>query len=316
MTQPPVPWQEDKRTAIIVNPAAHNAIKPKQRDQVDEWLNEAGFAANWLETGKAGEATLLARGEAEKKTPLLLVCGGDGTLNEAVNGLVGSETTLGVIPAGTVNLWARELRIKRKNPLAAVQQALEGKRMRIDLGRVGSRHFLCMAGYGIDAAVAAGVSRRLKGFLGAAAYAISSLREVLRFRGVQMAIDLDDETLKLYALMVIASNTREYAGITQITPEAVVDDGLLDVRIFEGKGRLAIATHALRVLLRMHRRSGRVHYRRVRRLAFDWDKPLPLQIDGDYTAEAAVEVGVTHDAMWAAVPRDLKTHLFSRLPDR
>jgi YegS/Rv2252/BmrU family lipid kinase len=244
------------------------------------------------------------------------VCGGDGALNEAINGLAGSDTAVGVIPTGTVNLWARDIGIKRKKPVVALEQALTGERRRVDLGRAGDRYFLSMASYGIDAAVTAGVSHRLKGLLGAFAYAIASFREALRYRSNEHTLDLDGEQLTMRVLMVIASNTREYAGITQITPEAIADDGLLDVRIFEGHGRLNIALHALRVLLRLHRRAKKVHFRRVRRLAIEGEPRLPVQLDGDYMPDLDPLVACEPGALWVSVPRDLNSPLFSRPPDR
>jgi len=311
MVQPDPPWLGDRRVAIIVNPAAHNALKPKDRQAIDEWLRDGGWQVEWAETKAAGEATELARRATEAGVPLVLVSGGDGTLNEAINGLAEGETTVGVIPAGTVNLWVRELGIRRKNPLLAAQQSVEGERRRIDLGRAGSRYFLSMAGYGIDAAVTAGVSERLKGVTGAAAYVVASFREAFRYRSVQASIDMDGEVLRCKTLMIIVSNTREYAGITQITPEAVVDDGLLDVRVFEGSGRIAIMLHALRVLFRLHRRARKVHHRRARRMKVTWTLPLELQLDGDHSPELVTEVSVAPQALWVAVPRGLKSPLFS-----
>jgi YegS/Rv2252/BmrU family lipid kinase len=250
----------------------------------------------------------MAAEAAAEGVPLLWVCGGDGTLNEAVNGLAGSSTALAVIPAGTVNLWARELRIHKKRPLAAVQLAVQGERRLIDIGRAGERYFLCMASYGIDAAVTAGVSHRLKGRLGAAAYAIASLREALRYRGTEMTLRFDrGEELATKALMVIAANGRQYAGLTQITPEAVMDDGLLDIRVFLGHGRVAIIMHALRTLFRLHRRSKRVIYRRSSTLELRWEKTPPLQLDGDYVPDSPASVGITPRALWVAVPAGLRS---------
>src|SRR5438093_1011016 len=102
------PWLSDRRVTIIVNPAAHNGLKPKQREEMEAWLGEHEWSVEWLETGAAGDATSHAGRVAESGKPLLLVGGGDGTLNEVVNGVAGSETTVGVVPCGTVNLWARE----------------------------------------------------------------------------------------------------------------------------------------------------------------------------------------------------------------
>jgi YegS/Rv2252/BmrU family lipid kinase len=315
MLEADIPWARSKRATIIVNPAAHNALKPKQKERIQAWLRDEMWSVDWFETRAAGDATRLAARAAAEGSPLVLVCGGDGTLNEAVNGLAGTHTAVGIIPAGTVNLWARELGVKRKNKLAALQQALAGEVRRVDLGLAGGRYFLCLASYGIDAAVTAGVSKRLKGVLGAAAYAVSSFREALRYRGDVYSLDMDGERMTLSVLMLVVSNTREYAGITQITPEAVVDDGLLDVRVFEGRGRRNIALHALRVLFHLHRKANKVHFRSVHRLKIEGEQPLPLQMDGDYIDKAVHEIVCVPGKLWVAVPAGFSRSLVSRPPE-
>jgi YegS/Rv2252/BmrU family lipid kinase len=310
-------WAERKEALVIVNPAAHNLPKERRILEAQEWLNSRGWTVMWVETQAPGDATAMAAGAAERGVPLVWVCGGDGTLNEAVNGLAGSQTALAVIPAGTVNLWARELRIHRKKPATAVQLAAEGERRLIDVGLAGDRYFLCMASYGIDAAVTAHVSHRLKGRLGAAAYAVASLREALRYRGTEMTLRMDSgEEIATQALMVIAANARQYAGLTQITPEAVVDDGLLDIRVFVGHGRLAIILHALRTLFRLHRGSRRVIYRRSSTLGLEWEAAPPLQLDGDFVPESPKSVRVVPGALWVALPKGLRGSLITGPPDR
>lgn len=302
-----------RRAVVIVNPTAHNAPRPRRLQEASAWLSEHGWATEWLQTAGPGDATTMAARAAEQHVPLLFVCGGDGTLSEAANGLAGSETVLAVIPAGTINLWAREVGLRRR-PVEAVRLCAEGERRRIDLGRVGKRYFLLMAGYGMDAAVAHRASMGVKRRLGAAAYAIAALVEALRYRGVRTRLRLDGETAEADVLMVVAGNTRSYAGLTEITPDAVADDGLLDVCIYKGRGRLSIVGHALRTLVRRHHRSRTVIYRRVQRLEMDWEQPLPLQLDGDPCPDSPAEVRVAPGALWVAVPAGLKSPLFSAPP--
>ena len=140
-------------TLIIVNPAAHNAPSRKRLDEADRWLRARGWRTDWQETERPGQATALAAGAAARGLSLVFVCGGDGTLNEAANGLAGTDTALALIPAGTVNIWAKEMQIPRK-PVKAVKAAIEGDRRRVDLGRAGERCFLLMAGYGPGGAIA------------------------------------------------------------------------------------------------------------------------------------------------------------------
>jgi YegS/Rv2252/BmrU family lipid kinase len=298
-----------RETLVIVNPAAHNVPSRKRLDQADRWLQAQGWRVEWRETDGPGRATELAAGAAERGLPLVFVCGGDGTLNEAANGLAGSDTALAVIRAGTVNIWAKEVGIPRK-PVAAVKAAVEGERRRIDLGRAGEHYFLLMAGYGLDGAISRRVHLGLKSRLGAATYAIAAVRETLRYRSSPVTLRFDGEEHAAQVLMLVAGNTRNYAGLVEITPEAQVDDGLLDVCVFQGNAKLDIILHVLRTLLRRHQQSKKVLYRKVRRLELAWGEPLPVQLDGDAYELSPTQVEVVPDALWVAVPRGVKSPLF------
>ena len=302
-----------KETVIIVNRSARKLPKRARLLEADEWLRANGWTAERVETSGPGDATRIAAASAQRGVPLLFVCGGDGTLNEAVNGLAGSETALAVIPAGTVNLWAREVGLMKK-PVEAVRLAVEGRRRRVDLGRAGSRYFLLMAGYGLDAAVAHRVSHGVKGRVGAAAYALSALRQAMTYRGSHVTVTMDGERLERDVLMLVAGNTRNYAGITQITRRALVDDGRLDLCVYGGNGRWDILWLALLTLLGRHERSKNVTQRRASRVELSWRTPLPAQLDGEAVKESPAEVTVAPGALWVMTPRGLRSPLFSRPP--
>ncbi len=304
------PLTDRKEAVIIVNPVAHNAPKPKSLKAVDEWLREQGWRVQWRETAGRGDAISLAARAADERVPLVFVCGGDGTLSEAANGLAGSETALSVIPAGTVNIWAREAGLLKK-PLEAVRLAVLGERRKVDLGRADSRYFLLMAGYGVDAAIAANVSPRVKGRLGATAYVLSALRELFRFRGSAIQMLLDGQAISADVLMLVAGNTRNYAGLVEITPTAKADDGLLDVCVYTGRGMRDLLLHGIRTVVRRHRGSKKVLYRRVKRLEMQWEKPLPVQLDGDPYPESPTLVTVAPAALWVMVPKWFRSPLFS-----
>ncbi len=298
-----------RETLVIVNPVARNLPSPKRLDEAVRWLQAQGWQVERRETERPGQATELTAGAARRGLPLVFVCGGDGTLSEAANGLAGSDTALAVIPAGTVRIWAKEMSIPRR-PADAVKAAVEGERRRVDLGRAGERYFLLMAGYGLDGAIARRVNLGLKSRLGAATYAIASVRETLRYRSSPVTLRFDDEEIAAQVLMLVAGNTRNYAGLVEITREAQVDDGLLDVCVFQGKGMLDIVLHALRTLLRRHLRSEKVLYRKTRRLELAWEKPLPVQLDGDAYEMSPTQVEVVPGALWVAVPKGVRSPLF------
>jgi YegS/Rv2252/BmrU family lipid kinase len=302
---------ERKECLIIVNPKAHQAPRRRYLLDASEWLESRGWRVNWAETSAAGDATRFTADAAAAGIPLVFVCGGDGTLNESVNGLAGSDTTMGVIPAGTVNLWARELHTL-KPPLDSVQSAVLGERRRIDLGKAGDRYFLLMASYGVDASVTHHVSPRVKGYMGATAYGIAAAKEALTFSPVPIEVTLDNEVRWMQVLMVLAGNTQLYAGFAKVAPDAKVDDGLLDVCIYQGRGKPEILAHATRTLFRLHTRSRNVVYRRVKRLHLAWEQPLPLQLDGDPYPASPSEIVAVPAALSVLVPRGVKTSLFSR----
>src|SRR3990172_9570656 len=159
--EPPVTRKE---ALVIVNPVAYNLPGPKRRRRIDEWLVERGWRTEWVETERPGHARELAAQAAERGVPLVFVCAGDGTLGEAVNGLAGTETALGMIPAGISSLWAREIGLPRP-ALEAVQTMVAGEIRTVELGKAGERYFLQMAGYGIDGLVTRAVSLSVKGRL-------------------------------------------------------------------------------------------------------------------------------------------------------
>jgi YegS/Rv2252/BmrU family lipid kinase len=308
----PVPSSgfERKEAVLIINPAAHNVPALKLRREAEEWLREAGWRFRWEQTTETGHATRIAARAAAAKVPLVLALGGDGTVNEVANALAGTETALGTLPAGTSNIWAREAGISRKL-VEAVRLMATGERRLIDLGKAGDRYFMLFAGIGVDAQITRTVSLDMKRRVGAAAYGVAALREALRWRSRPVTVRLDGVERRMDVLMAFAGNTRLYAGLTKITPNAVVDDGLLDVCIYEGSGSLDIVMHTARTLLKSHKKANKVLCQQVRRLEFDWEEPLPVQLDGDPVGDCPREIEVAPGALWVVVPAGLRTGLFA-----
>jgi diacylglycerol kinase (ATP) len=272
---------------VIVNPVAPNLPSRRQLREAASWLHGQGWQADWAFTRSPGDAAAMAARAAQEGRTLVVVCGGDGTLNEAANGLAGSETALAVIPAGTANVWAKEVGIPRR-PIAALEVAIRGQARRIDLGRAssppgeGGRYFFMMAGLGLDGSIAASLPLNVKRYLGATTYAIMAAAQSLRYRGQRVKLIVDGEPLETRLLMIVVGNTRHYAGITQVTRRAYADDGLLDACIFQGRHTLDIIFHTLRVAAQAHLRASDVLYRQARRLEVHSETPLPAQLDGDF----------------------------------
>ncbi len=293
---------------VIVNPVAPNLPSRRHLREAASWLRSQGWQADWALTHSSGDATAMAARAAQEGRPLVVVCGGDGTLNEAANGLAGSETTLAVIPAGTANVWAKEVGISRQ-PIAALEVAIRGQARRIDLGRAsspseeGGRYFFMMAGLGLDGSIAASLPLNVKRYLGATTYAIMAVGQSLRYRGQRVKLIVDGEPLDTRLLMMVVGNTRYYAGVTQVTPRAYADDGLLDACIFQGRHTLDIIFHTLRVAAQAHLRASPVLYRQARRLEVYSETPLPAQLDGDFYPGYPTVFEAVPAALTVMVPR-------------
>ena len=314
-----------KRALFVYNPVARGAPPIDRLRATIEGL--AGWEASLEPTTAPGHATELARGGATSGLDAVVACGGDGTVNEVANGLAGSPTALGVVRGGTANVWAKEARLPH-DPAAAVRLLAEGETRSIDLGRVtalgdqsrtsaigrpassgGDRYFLLMAGIGLDAAVVREVSSSLKRRFGAASYLLYGVRRALRYPSVAADLVVDGEPLTSPLYWLLLGNTRNYAGLLNITHLAKADDGRLDMALLPKGGLLRLAWLAPWVLLGRHHGRGGIRYRTLETLEVR-TPGLPVQIDGEYLTETPLRFEVAPAALRVLVPRDLQSPLF------
>ncbi len=290
-----------KAALLILNPAAHNFPGPRRLDKVKEVLAQHACRLEERVTGGPGEATIFAREAAAAGMDAVFVCGGDGTLREAAAGLIGSETALAFLPAGTVNVWAREVGIPL-DPLKAALAAVNGQRRLVDVGQADGHIFLLMAGMGLDAQITHRLPLRLKRWTGASAYAVTAAWEALRWRGRGLVIHHQGGETRCRALMVVAANVRNYAGLVQLAPEAQIADGLLDLCVFQGDGLMESVAHLIRVAIGRHLYSEKVIYLQGRRFQLDWEEPTPCHLDGDPIPISPRIIEALPSSLWAIVP--------------
>lgn len=264
-------------------------------------LSAAGWRADLLTSGKIDELSAGAREAVDSGVDMLVVAGGDGTINVAAQYLAHRDTVLGILPCGTANVWAKEFGIPL-NLSKATDVLLNGEVAQVDLGRANGRYFLFIASVGFDALVARGVRTQDKRRLGKAAYVLAALAKALELRGEEVTMRVDGRVLRRRVLMVAASNLRQYGGVVEIAPEAFADDGLLDVSIFRGQDLFAALRHAIRVLLRRHRQNAEAELLRAREIQIEARNSLPLELDGDYVGTTPVTICVDPGALRAIVP--------------
>lgn len=302
------------RAVIIYNPYAGSGQAQANRQALDAAANiwrEHGWQVSLNPTTGPGDATRLAHLAAHHQYDLVVAAGGDGTINEVVNGLAGSSTVLATLPFGTVNVWARELGLPLQ-PRAAAETMLSWQVRTIDLGRADGRYFLLMAGVGFDATITYGVNAAEKRRLGALAYVLLALKTAWKIRGTRVRITLDGRRVRRRVLMVVLGNTQLYGGILRITRRARIDDGLLDVCVLKGNTLWSGLSHALSLLSQRTSLDPEIEYYRARTVQITGRPGLRVQVDGDTIGQTPMHFDVAPRALQALMPPLLPDGLVSR----
>lgn len=302
------------RAMVVFNPSAGHA-----RQQQDDlataarvWLNH-GWKVELQPTCAPGDGIRIARSAAADRYDLVIAAGGDGTINEVVNGLVGSATALAPLPLGTMNVWARELGLPLQ-PRAAAEALLTWQTRIIDLGRAGERYFLLMAGIGLDAAITAEVRPDEKRRLGALAYVLRGLALAVRVRGTRTRLLIDGKRSGGRVLMVVIGNSQLYGGLVKITHRASIDDGLLDVCVIKGNGFGSAVRHVFSIIRRSYNGDPEIEYYRARSVTVKPRVALPVQVDGDSIGQTPMTFAIAPGALHALMPQNLPDDLVQQPP--
>jgi YegS/Rv2252/BmrU family lipid kinase len=227
----------------------------------------------------------------------VIVWGGDGTLNEAGAGLLGSTTALGLVPSGSGNGLAAALGTPH-DPVAALAAAFDGSVRTIDAGIIAGRAFFNIAGIGFDARVARLFNARGAGRRGAWPYVVIGVREGCRYGGAAYTVDLDGDRRSLRALLMTFANGREFGNGIRIAPQAQLDDGLLDATIVEERPLLARFWHARHAVFGAVDRAPNVTIRQIRHAVVTSPEPMEYHVDGEPgIIEGPVEVQIRPGAL-------------------
>lgn len=184
----------------------------------------------------------------------------------------------------------------------------------MDLGLVGSRHFLMMAGVGMDGAIAENLNLSMKRFLGRAAYVLTGIWTVAAFSGSPVELLVDGQVLEREAVWIVIGNTRLYGGVVTVTPHARVDDGLLDLCIFSGKSSYSALGYLIALLGGRHLSLKNVEYLQCKEVAVSSTRPLPIQADGDWVGLTPQTFRVASAALRVVLPSTQKSLIFSNSP--
>ncbi len=262
-------------------------------------------------TRAPGHGIQLAREATASGVDTVIACGGDGTLNEVINGLAGSETRLALLRAGTGNVFAKEVGVPRDLE-EALSVLVDGEERRFDLGLAGGRYFLLMCGIGIDAEIVRRVPSSPKRLLGTAIYGLWGMvvLPIFRPRRVSLKVDGEEDAHDVDLSWLLLGNTRSYGGVIDITSHAVADDGLLDAYIFAGNSYHWAASTVMRVALKRQKHAPGIYTRRLREIEI-LTPGLPVQADGEYIGRTPIKVSVVPRALSILLPSGRRQQLLS-----
>jgi len=268
-----------RRSAVLLfNPAAGRQRAAETVRRLVDVLAAAGIDAEPRPTAAPGHATALAATAAREGAEIVFAYGGDGTLREAAKGLLGTTVPLGPLPGGTTNVLIRALGLPR-HPERAARVLGTATPRPMDVGLCGDELFLMMVSSGLDARILQHQSPRWKARLGPAAVALGGIGQWWRYGYPLLEVEFDGQ--RRSGTLVAVCNIPLYGGSFRMAPEARIDDGLLDLVLFRGRGRLQTLGFALSLLTGRHTRRHDVETHRVREVQLLAPEAPDLQLDGD-----------------------------------
>ncbi len=268
-----------RKLMIIFNPVSGRGISENTLAGIIKFLQNANYKVELLKTTKKGDAASYA-GNADSSISAVISTGGDGTINEIVNGLQLKKIPIGLIPGGTGNVLARELGIPL-NPLKACKVISKNKMFTMDLGYNFEKYFTLMAGIGIDAEVVRTLSSNRKGNISFAHYGLPIAKTILNYSFKEMKVEVDGKVVANDATNVFIANVKGYFGPVKFGYLAKVNDGKFDVCIIKAKSKLALPKYILGAVTRTLRSFSDVKYLRANEVKVTSNNNIHYQIDGD-----------------------------------
>jgi YegS/Rv2252/BmrU family lipid kinase len=286
-------------------------------------LRSQGWEIQLQQTSGGSHITELATRAVDQSMDAFFIAGGDGSINFAVAGLVDSEIPLGVLPAGTANVWSRELGLPGlawTRLMALEESALQLANATIcsvDIGLCNGHPFLLWAGVGLDAFIVHRIEPRSRWekHFAVAHYASIALQEASFWSGIHLDVAVDGHEISGNYILGVISNIHLYAGgYAEISPHARLDDGKMDLWLFAGETLLETLRHAWDLWSGRHLNSEKVQCVPFRKLQLSSDAPMYVQVDGEpIQSDEDVTMEVRPAALSVLIPKNAPRALFAEV---
>ena len=288
-----------KKMLFIMNPFA--GVKRANRHLADILLtfSQAGYEIITHMTLGQGDATAVAR-EKGRNVDLVVCCGGDGTLNETITGLLsaGADTPIGYIPAGSTNDFASSLKIPTNIPKAA-QAIVEGEPVSYDVGRFGDRYFSYVASFGAFTRSSYSTPQNVKNALGHTAYVLSGITELSQIRNEHVKMEIDGQVVEGDFLFGAICNSTSVGGILNLDPKQVdMGDGLFEILLVRAPENLGEIHECIQALQSQKYNCAMLTFRSAQKVRIFADPEMPWTLDGEKEdGHETVEVENLHHAI-------------------
>ncbi|HBG16077.1 MAG TPA: hypothetical protein DDW93_04795 [Firmicutes bacterium] len=268
------------KVKVIMNPIAGRGRAQKAKPLILKALLEYDCDVHLEETKEPNHATEIAQKAVKAGFDLILVAGGDGTINQVVNGMAESPIPLGVLCCGTGNDFAAALKMP-KDPIAGVRQIMEGEISKVDLCQVNNRYFVSSVGAGFDGEVAFNVNNGFRNVGGMTAYLLSVFKTLFSYKARKVKLTVDGLVMEFNSLLVAVTNSSTYGGGIKVNPDARIDDGFFDVCAAQKMNILEIICCLPLVVAGWHQNLKKVKLLKGRDITVESNHPLYYQLDGE-----------------------------------
>lgn len=291
----------DKKLFIIVNPMAGKKERGRHLAQdfkvfLDAYQGDHRISYEFQETEYGGHATYLTTQAKKKDFTDLVVVGGDGTLNEVINGGIGNSLTLSIIPAGTGNDFVKSLGWPTDREMQ-YKSIIDGPPALIDLGVCNERKFINTMGLGFDGQVVDTMEKYGKVFSGSLAYLYATAKEMLTYREPKIKFSWEGGEEEAEVFLMAINNGKAFGGGFWITPDAELDDGKLDICLIERFSLLRRFFHLPKAQVGKHQKLKGVRIFRSKNIKIEGDPSIIAQIDGEYLGHPPFEVHIIPNAI-------------------
>lgn len=300
---------KSKTALIIHNPISGQIWSSYKPEHAQVALAEKGWKVDIVKTEYANHARELAVKAVKAHYYAVIASGGDGTVNEVIQGIAGTETILGVLPSGTTNVLARDLSINSyAEAINTIDKAFHKK---IDLGLINDRYFILMVGIGFDAKVMKEVDSNFKKFTGLVAVVTTSPLSMVNYQQAQMSIVMWDkhgkkQKIQRPSYQVIVSNSSTYGNSIKISNNSSIYDGLLDVNIFKSQDRYNFSKDLISMAFFTKKTYDEACENfKASKIVIKSDPPMHVQVDGDSFGITPATITIKHKYLSIFMPENI-----------